>query len=1162
MQTIDLNEKQESLGIGQSYAPQTEEYKELVNYANLKLATLGLPPVGDQSENPTLRLGKSLIKEYREKVRLLQGHLCPADSRIQGFLERILGEEAPKLPSESFVLDRHGLSRVVSLPRDGDSFSSEIIESKRVAQGVLHNPSRDRRTTSGVFHVADVGLPAPDDKKIVPLQSAKELLRIALSPPDQDMVFPFASQEENPAKCWVSHLLRPVVCPEVNGFIREKSMEVRFFAPGGCVANLDFVESIFGNAGDPFLAENDAGLDVEHWTGHTGCVIVAPHLAGTPKKLLNLPPKAEATERQIKDGMFIDDPEELYNGGDPFKLTFRDSTGMVVTVLADNYFGYCKKEVKTQISFSANLSGLSEEEHAGGAVVFPSYDLGEEFEPREILPATPQTFEDTIRALEATEEEIEEGCLTDRAFPSILYLPENVSFSLRKQQIRWTDGQGKSFEKRLLPGFVYVLPSGYKVEMKKAENGGPWKLVGTVGEGFLCHKPCTVSGGGKSEISKPLTDAIVSGPVFVADWEKDMSLAREVIEKDYSERFLDPEKQDLRKRPLLAANRSLGSVIKLLTPSESLYTEEFNQWLESIPQRVKDLVLIIKRRHRPEWGEDWEKSFSVDSVNGQPANELRYEGSKLITRHLRIGFDEKGSWRLFALRKDFIPAVKILAEDDITASTVAPVRLLDNIGPGTFEESAKFVHNCEYRLFQRPDDAIHRGFDKQTEEDLARPGNFISNFEPLTKEEAVEQVNRTLDFEKYTSPMQKMIKRVARKGEDGDHFVSSANPRIVDGKISKNPRYLQTRPDLLDPRSVYLATMGTRLKRSLEKDQRVLYPVRSVLPGRRNNPTDPKTGGRPLCCFAPLHYLELPELFMDFIVSVTGKSPSTTGAGSEGALTKSPFNALLPIHDLNAALISFVSTGQGAFVTSAGYVGPKYKINHDVSLLVPEIWSRLRDYENDPKGMIEKGYLERVPPFSHDGEELPTEILGYRITRRFTHEFLGRIFTDPVSVFPEDMLKPELQDEDQYADSLKNLMETGKMVAKRYFDDESIEKACPPLRALLEIMYKGNWEGKGLMDEEFRSLFDSKKILASDWYHERLKTRIQVNRKFWQARIEYLEEFLANETNRETCERLDVEARKEFAKDGLSQLDNESESVARIHGCLGTDPALFTENDG
>ena len=61
-------------------------------------------------------------------------------------------------------------------------------------------------------------------------------------------------------------------------------MEVRFFAPGSLVSNLDFVESIFGNAGDPFLPENDAGLDIEHWTGHTGCVILAPHLSRLRKK--------------------------------------------------------------------------------------------------------------------------------------------------------------------------------------------------------------------------------------------------------------------------------------------------------------------------------------------------------------------------------------------------------------------------------------------------------------------------------------------------------------------------------------------------------------------------------------------------------------------------------------------------------------------------------------------------------------------------------------------------------------------------------------------------------------------------------------------------------------------------------------------------------------
>ena len=49
---------------------------------------------------------------------------------------------------------------------------------------------------------------------------------------------------------------------------------------------------------------------------------------------------------------------------------------MIVTIIADNYFGYCKKEVKTQLSYSANLHGLCEEEHAGDALVYSSYDLG------------------------------------------------------------------------------------------------------------------------------------------------------------------------------------------------------------------------------------------------------------------------------------------------------------------------------------------------------------------------------------------------------------------------------------------------------------------------------------------------------------------------------------------------------------------------------------------------------------------------------------------------------------------------------------------------------------------------------------------------------------------------------------------------------------------
>jgi hypothetical protein len=132
-------------------------------------------------------------------------------------------------------------------------------------------------------------LPVPDDKKSVPKAVFGKLLKAALEPPPELLRLPFTSTRPESAECFVSLLLRPVVCPEVAGVTPEKSMEVRFFVPGGLVCNLDFVESIFGNAGDPNLPDNDAALDAEHWTGHTGCVILAPHLNRLTKAQLGLP---------------------------------------------------------------------------------------------------------------------------------------------------------------------------------------------------------------------------------------------------------------------------------------------------------------------------------------------------------------------------------------------------------------------------------------------------------------------------------------------------------------------------------------------------------------------------------------------------------------------------------------------------------------------------------------------------------------------------------------------------------------------------------------------------------------------------------------------------------------------------------------------------------
>ncbi|MEI2778537.1 MAG: hypothetical protein V9G19_21730 [Tetrasphaera sp.] len=76
---------------------------------------------------------------------------------------------------------------------DQDSYSSELLTSYRLANGVLHNPRSDRRTTKGVFHLAEGGLPIPDDKKAVPREVFAGLLARALTPPSAVLELPITS---------------------------------------------------------------------------------------------------------------------------------------------------------------------------------------------------------------------------------------------------------------------------------------------------------------------------------------------------------------------------------------------------------------------------------------------------------------------------------------------------------------------------------------------------------------------------------------------------------------------------------------------------------------------------------------------------------------------------------------------------------------------------------------------------------------------------------------------------------------------------------------------------------------------------------------------------------------------------------------------------------
>ena len=81
---------------------------------------------------------------------------------------------------------------------------------------------------------------------------------------------------------------------------------------------------------------------------------------------------------------------------------------------------------------------------------------------------------------------------------------------------------------------------------------------------------------------------MIYGPIYVSDLENDLDQVEQILRKDHSQRW----KPDLAAiyyaktapRTILDSRRSLGSVIKLLTPSSD-YTDEYNAWLRSIPSR-------------------------------------------------------------------------------------------------------------------------------------------------------------------------------------------------------------------------------------------------------------------------------------------------------------------------------------------------------------------------------------------------------------------------------------------------------------------------------------------------------------------------------------------------------------------------------------------------
>ncbi len=211
-------------------------------------------------------------------------------------------------------------------------------------------------------------------------------------------------------------------------------------------------------------------------------------------------------------------------------------------------------------------------------------------------------------------------------------------------------------------------------------------------------------------------------------------------------------------------------------------------------------------------------------------------------------------------------------EDDITASVVLPRESLNDLDPEYPNPSVKLVANCERLLVpaarrrhpsrRRP---AGRSGHRQRRE-LSFPTSSHS-----TRSRRARLVDHVAEFDQYTEPMKQLLKsfvdqpagrlrglfRASAHGQrsavhESALFAAAARPgesaRFVSGRNRRAP-------GARDPRRAPGLSAGERRAGGPQKQSRRIPSM--ALP--------------PLAVYSPIHYQELPELFMDFICSLTGQ---------------------------------------------------------------------------------------------------------------------------------------------------------------------------------------------------------------------------------------------------------------------------------------------------
>ena len=114
------------VGLRRNGSVVVPDRRAMIRSIVLKLAAMGAQVPELVGDAEVLDLARDLFARYREQSRLLSDHLCPADRRIQNFLDELFAplelDQPVRLPCETLIsiaTDSVASSRCRSMRRSG-----------------------------------------------------------------------------------------------------------------------------------------------------------------------------------------------------------------------------------------------------------------------------------------------------------------------------------------------------------------------------------------------------------------------------------------------------------------------------------------------------------------------------------------------------------------------------------------------------------------------------------------------------------------------------------------------------------------------------------------------------------------------------------------------------------------------------------------------------------------------------------------------------------------------------------------------------------------------------------------------------------------------------------------------------------------------------------